>query len=75
MVDSHVAKAVHVEGVVGLERTGAHNTVGLHFHPYDRQDGSGAAAWTSLFSPVLMRDSRLGFGKDYTRRMPSMMEQ
>ncbi len=36
VVDSHVAEVAHLESVVGLERIGIDDTVGLRLLPYDR---------------------------------------
>ncbi len=45
VIDSHVAEIAHVESIVGLERIGIDDTVGLDLLLYDRQESSCSGVW------------------------------
>jgi hypothetical protein len=51
VVDSHVAEVAHLESVVGLERIGIDDTVGLRLLPYDRQEGGGSGVGNDRSRP------------------------
>ena len=62
MVDSHVAEVAHVEGIVGLERIGIDDTVGLHLLLDNRENrrraGVGDDGGVDLPAPLEQAEDR-----------------